>query len=114
MKSREWYYQIAVSERYQTYDPLYADEQKEMPMISPGLDSIDSVPIHLLVGKDDTHCSLAHAKRIQSEIGPAVRSLNAIAGFSHGTFGHATGQKYVDLVLSVLAADDAPLIDQFL
>lgn len=75
-------------------------------MISPGLGSIDTVPIHLIVGTEDTHCSLEHAERIQSEIGPAVRSLDTVAGFSHGSFGSATGKDYVDLVLRVLATDD--------
>ena len=78
-----------------------------MPMISPGLDSIDTVPIHLVVGSDDTHCSLEHAQRIQSEIGPAVRSLDTMDGFSHGTFGGATGQEYVDLILKLLAEDES-------
>ena len=64
LKSREWYYQITVEDRYQTYDPLYGETKEQMPMISPGLDSIDTVPIHLIVGTDDTHCSLAHAERI--------------------------------------------------
>ena len=76
-------------------------------MISPGLNSIDKVPIHLIVGENDTHCSLEHAKRIQSEIGPAVRSLAVMPGFEHNTFGSATGKDYVQLVLDALAAEDS-------
>lgn len=83
-----------------------------MPMISPGLDSIDTVPIHLIVGEDDTHCSLEHAWRIASEIGPAVRSLDPVAGFSHGTFGNATGEDYVNLVLKRLQDADEPLKEE--
>ena len=64
-------------------------------MISPGLGSIDKVPIHLIVGEKDTHCSLEHAKRIESEIGSAVRSLDVMPGFTHGSFGSATGKDYV-------------------
>jgi len=56
------------------------------------------------VGTDDTHCSLAHAERIRSEIGSAVRSLHTVEGFSHVSFDRATGEDYVNLVLSVLAA----------
>jgi len=41
LKSREWYAQITVSDRFQEYDPLYVDKESVMPMISPGLDSID-------------------------------------------------------------------------
>ena len=79
-------------------------------MISPGLNSIDKVPIHLIVGENDTHCSLEHAKRIQSEIGPAVRSLDVMPGFSHGTFASATSSEYVQLVLDALAAEDSQAV----
>ena len=77
-----------------------------MPLIAPGLDSIDSVPIHLLVGSDDTHCSLDHAYRIASEIGDAVKSVDVVDGFSHGSFGSATNIEYVNMVLAALEADD--------
>lgn len=107
LKSREWYTQITISDRYQEYDPLYDEREQVMPMISPGLDSIDTVPIHLVVGADDTHCSLEHAQRIQKEIGSAVRSLDTMEGFSHGTFGSATEKEYVDLILKLLAEDES-------
>ena len=69
-----------------------------MPMITPGLDSITQVPIHLIVGKADTHCSLEHAKRIKDEIGSAVKNISTIDGATHGYFESATGKSYVDLV----------------
>jgi len=75
-------------------------------MISPGLGSIDKVPIHLIVGEADTHCSLDHAHRIRREIGSGVKSLDIIPGFTHGSFEHATGKDYVNLVLNALAAED--------
>ena len=74
-----------------------------MPLVSPGLDSISQVPIHLIVGTNDTHCSLDNAKRIKSEIGAAVKSLSTVDGFTHGSFESATGQDYVDLVEAQLA-----------
>ncbi len=85
-----------------------------MPMISPGLDSIDTVPIHLIVGEVDTHCSLDHAKRIQAEIGSAVKSLDVMPGFSHGSFNGATGKDYVNTVIAALQADDSKIASQFL
>ena len=109
VKSREWYYQIAVEEKFQEWGKDYLRGQRETPMVSPGLDSITKVPIHLIVGTKDTHCSLDHAKRIQSEIGDAVKSLSPVEGFSHGSFESATGQDYVDLVEAQLAADDNSL-----
>lgn len=113
LKSREWYTQITVSDRYQDYDPTYGDvERDDMPMISPGLGSINTVPIHLIAGAEDTHCSYEHAQRIQSEIGPAVRSLDSMPGFEHGTFGSATSEDYVNMVLKSLEADDAPLSNE--
>lgn len=95
LKSREWYTQITIEDRYQVYDATYGDSQKQSAMISPGLDSIDKVPIHLIVGENDTHCSLDHAKRIQSEIGSAVKSLDVIPGFTHGSFAGHTDKDYV-------------------
>ena len=86
LKSREWYTQITIEDRYQIYDPLYGDRKAHSDLISPGLESINKVPIHLLVGENDQHCDLNHAKRIQSEIGTAVKNLNVIPGFSHGSF----------------------------
>ena len=78
-----------------------------MPLIAPGLDSINQVPIHMLVGADDTHCSLDHARRIAAEIGNGtVRSIDVMDGFEHGTFGSATGEEYVNTILRVLAEDD--------
>ena len=77
--------------------------------MSPGLDSITHVPIHLISGTKDTHCSLDNAKRIQSEIGAAVKSVSPVEGFSHGSFESATGQDYVDLVEAQLAADEDSL-----
>ena len=75
-------------------------------MISPGLNSITQVPIHLIVGLDDTHCSLEHAKRIKDEIGGAVKNIETIPGATHGYFESATGKDYVDVVFAQLAADD--------
>ena len=75
-------------------------------MVSPGLESIDKVPIHLIVGEKDMHCSLEHAQRIQSEIGSAVRSLDVMPGYEHGTFGSGTDAEYVNLVLDALAANE--------
>lgn len=83
-------------------------------MISPGLDSIDKVPIHLIVGERDTHCSPDHARRIQSEIGSAVKSLDLVPGFGHGTFESATGKDYVQIVLNALAADDSAATSAFI
>ena len=67
-------------------------------MINPGLSSITQVPIHLIVGTDDTHCSMEHAERIKNEIGSAVKSISPMEGFSHGTFESATEKNYVDTV----------------
>ena len=75
-------------------------------MVSPGLGSINQVPIHLIVGKSDTHCSLDHAKRIKDEIGNAVINLNTIEGAGHGWFESATGEDYVNLVDAQLAMKD--------
>jgi predicted esterase len=66
-----------VSNRYQEYDPNFSEKQSETPMISPGLGSIDKVPIYMIVGSEDTHCSLDHAQRIAREIGPAVKTLDS-------------------------------------
>ena len=75
-------------------------------MISPGLDSIDKVPLHFIVGGADTHCSLDHARRIQAEIGPMAKSISIIDGATHGYFEGATGADYVNTVLEQLAADE--------
>ena len=75
-------------------------------MISPGLGPIDKVPIHLIVGEADTHCSLDHARRIRREIGSGVKSLDIIPGETHGSFESATGQDYDHLLLKALAAED--------
>ena len=80
-----------------------------MPMINPGLDSITQVPIHLIVGKADTHCSLEHAERIKNEIGDTVKNIATIDGATHGYFESATGQDYVDIVEAQLAADENAL-----
>ena len=74
-------------------------------MISPGLGSIDKVAVHLIVAEGDTHCSPYHARRIQREIGSGVKSFDIVKGFTHGTFGKATGKDYVDVVLKALAAE---------
>jgi hypothetical protein len=60
-KTREWYYQNAVEQSYSQYDFTYEDERALYPLIDPGLDSIDKVPLHFIVGENDTHCSLEHA-----------------------------------------------------
>ena len=77
-----------------------------MPMVNPGLSSITQVPIHLIVGLSDTHCSLLHAERIKKEIGGAVKNIETIPGATHGYFESATGKDYVDIVDAQLAADD--------
>ena len=76
-------------------------------MISPGLGSIDKVPVHLIVGQNDTHCSPANAQRIASEIGSAVRTIDIIPGFTHGSFEVETDPDYVQKVLNALADDDS-------
>ena len=60
----------------------------------------------MIVGEKDTHCSPDHARRIQSEIGGAVKSLDLIPGFTHGSFEGHTDKSYVDVVLKALAAND--------
>ena len=61
LKNLEWSQQIAVTDRFQEYDPNFTDRKGEPPLISPGLWSIDKVPIHMIVGTKDTHCTLEHA-----------------------------------------------------
>jgi fermentation-respiration switch protein FrsA (DUF1100 family) len=63
----------------------------------------------MIVGTKDTHCSLAHAQRIKSEIGHAVKSLDTVEGFTHGDFEVGTNTDYVNLVLIALAAPEVPV-----
>ena len=64
LKSQEWSSQITLSWQYQEYDPTYADEEKEMPLITPGLSSISEVPIHMVVGEYDNVCSFNAAAKL--------------------------------------------------
>ena len=53
MKSLEWSYQMGVEGRFQEYSATYEHEEEQTALITPGLDSIDKVPIHFIVGGKD-------------------------------------------------------------
>ena len=100
LKTFEWSSQIAVTGRFIEYDPLFGKNQSyDTPLISPGLDSINMVPIHILVGEKDTICSVNHAKKIANEIGPAVRSFDIIPGVRHNIVAMNSDKYIIDLVL---------------
>ena len=100
LKFFEWSYQIAVTDRFLEYDPNFSTNQSyNTPLISPGLESINKVPIHILVGEKDTICSVNHAKKIANEIGPAVRSFDIIPGVRHNIVAMNSDKYIIDLVL---------------
>ena len=100
LKFFEWSYQIAVTDRLLQYDPNFSKNQSyDTPLISPGLESIDKVPIHLIVGEKDDKCSLNNAKRIANEIGPAVRSLDIIPDTKHNVVAMNEGHNVPETIL---------------
>ena len=82
------------------YDPNFGKIQNyDTPLISPGLESIDKVPIHIIIGEKDDTCPLNKAKRIKNEIGSAVRSFDIIPGVRHNIVAMNSDKYIIDLVL---------------
>ena len=104
IRSREWYAQIAVEGRFQEYAPDYLYGERKQPLIGGGLSELTEVPIHFIVGQDDSHCSLENAHRIAREIGPAVQSVSTIRGGTHLYFETSTDPRYVDLIVQQIEA----------
>ena len=61
-KSLELFDQIAITGRFQEYNPDFATAiDKTAPLVEPGLDSIDQVPLQFIMAADDMVCTTAQA-----------------------------------------------------
>ena len=60
-----------------------------MPLVTPGLESIDKVTVQMVVAPHDTLCSAAQAERVKNEIGGGVKRYTTIEGtnIGHSYFG---------------------------
>ena len=88
VKSLEYYEQIAIADAFQTYIPIkeYSLNQTST-LVTPGLESIDQVPLYIFAGDSDTVCPLEQVTRIVEEIGGTVVQKNAtLTGADHSYF----------------------------
>ena len=78
------FYQIGISGRFQEYSETFGEpDAVETPLIEPGLDTIDKVPLIFVRAKDDDECPAEGNAKLAAEI-PAV-----IVDFEHqGDYGH--------------------------
>ena len=92
------WWQNTYSGRFQEFAPNWMEGEREMPLIP--LDSIDKVPISMLVGTRDLTCPKKQARWARDVIGAAVTHYQELQGFSHVSFWTANDDWFVDLVVS--------------
>ena len=109
--SRYWFQPMAVqseihwwqntyTNRFQEYAPNYMQGERETDLIP--IETIDKVPIAMLVGTADNTCPYDRAVETASIIGDAVTHFESIEGVDHGYFGSANDEWFMNLVISQL------------
>lgn len=113
VKSLELYEQIAIADVFQTYIGVqnYATNTTS-ELVTPGLSSIDQVPLYIFAGDSDTVCPLEQVTRIVDEIGGTVVQKNAaLTGADHSYFLWTNEETWTNQLASTITACQGPDCD---
>lgn len=102
MKSIGYYFQIAVANRIQEYIPDFGTSSIESQRIP--IEKINTVPIQLVVARDDELCTYESAKRMMEEI-PAVKTMHTIPGFDHLAFAWNAAPDLIEELVNQIELD---------
>ena len=77
---------MAITERFQEYKADFATAlDKTAPLVEPGLDSLDKVPLQFIVAADDKVCTAAKAQELMNTI-PSVAKVTNLVDSDHAYF----------------------------
>lgn len=112
VQSESHWYQNTYTDRFQEWVPrdqyLSGDTQAELIHI----ETIDKIPISLLVGELDNTCPYSQAQ-ITAGIIPSIVHVENIPGYDHGQFGQANDEWFMNLLQEQLQIPEATETDLF-
>ena len=85
-RSETHWLQNTYTGRFQEYAPKYLEGEKEAALIP--LESIDKVPVAMVIGAKDALCTLKEAEKTKGILGDSVISFNSIAEYDHNSFAY--------------------------
>ena len=68
------------------------------------LESIDKVPVAMVIGAKDALCTLKEAEKTKGILGDSIVSFNSIAEYDHNSFSYINDDKMMTAIRQALEA----------
>ncbi len=102
--------QAAFVQRFQEYSPTFLDGDRETELVP--YETIDKVPIAMLVGADDAYCTAAQANETMEILGDIVSHYELIEDANHEYFMFKNDEEWLDKIIGQLEiTDPASVVD---